>query len=227
MAIAFVNSTGATIATAASTWSIPVQTGLTGGGALIVGIGPASSAVTVSTVTDNTTNTYQLAIERATPKPAAGASLWYVSGISSLSTRISITLSGASSGSIGVAHFTGISTANALLQTNSSAITANSTSHGAASVTPSQSSAVLVGFGRVTASSIGTITGDAAFTTWISTNTAVRTFGQYEIQAAATARTWSWTTSSNCQHATVLAAFSDTNTVIRRGWPSLTLLGVQ
>lgn len=214
MAVSFINSTALTIATAASTWSIPTNSSIQGGAAFVVGIGPASSAVTVSAVTDNAGNAYQVAVARGTPKPAASAELWYATNISSLSTRISVTLSGASSGSIGVGQFDGVSTQNALLQTGSSAITANSTSHGASEITPSQNNALVVSFARLTASSIGTVTNLGGMTTWLSTAAAVRTHGMYIIQGAASTCTGSFTTSSNAQHASVIAAFSDTNTVL-------------
>src|SRR3990167_1827510 len=128
MAIAFINSTGLRIAGSASTWSIPTHSSLEGGAALFVGLGLASSAVTVTGVTDNAGNVFSLAVARGTAKPAAGAELWYALNCSSASTRVSITLSGNSSGSLGLGQFRGVSTANALLETGSSAITANSTS---------------------------------------------------------------------------------------------------
>jgi hypothetical protein len=214
MAITFINSTALTLTAAASTWSIPTHSSRHGGAAFVVGIGPASSAVTVSTITDNTTNIYRRAVARGTPKPAGGAELWYTTNLSSASTRIFVTLSGASSGSLGVGQFDGISTANALLQTGSSAITSNSTLHGASEITPSQSSAVVVSFARMTASTIGTVNNLGGMTTWLSTAQAVRTHGMYIIQTTASTCTGSFRTSSNCQHAAVIAAFSDTVTVL-------------
>lgn len=221
MAIAFINSTSLTIGTAASTWSIPTNSSLLGGAAFIVGIGAASTAVTVSTVTDNVGSLYLLAVRSPATK-SAHAEIWYATNCSSLSTRISVTLSGASSGSIAVGQFSGISTANALLNTVSSNGTANSTTHSAAEFTPSQSSAVVVSYARLTASSIGTVTAQGGMTIWASTAAAVRQVGMYIIQAAASTVSGSFTTSSNCIHAAVMAAFSDTNVIVPSlGGPSL------
>lgn len=228
----FAQSTGGTIATSASTWSLAAPANLEGGGAIIIGIGVASSAVTVSTVTDNTTNVYLKAVARGTPRPVAGAELWYVNRCSSLSTRISITLSATSSGSIGFAHFIGISTNTPLDVTGSSAITANSTSHSAAQVTPSTLKNLVVSFCRLDQSTIGTVTTLGGMTRWISTNVAARTVGQYIIQAAASTVTGSFTTSSGCQHASVIAVFNDTNAIAggaagRHRYWSFTMTGVQ
>lgn len=228
MAIAFINSTALTFSASASTWSIPTHSSIEGGAAFVVGVGPASSGVTVTGMTDNAGNLYQLAVARGTPRPVAGAELWYCSNLSSLSTRISVTLSGTSSGSIGVGQFRGVSTGSPLLQTGSSAITANSTSHGASQITPSEANALVVSFARMTASTLGTITNLGGMTTWLSTAQAVRTHGMYIIQGAASTATGSYTTSSNCQHASVIAAFSDTVTVVpfTGGSPGLMMMGM-
>ena len=213
MAIAFINSTGRTIGTAASTWSIPTHSSREGGAALFVGLGLASSAVTITGVTDNSGNAYALAMRRGTAKPAAGAELWYATNCSSASTRVSITLSGASSGSLGLGQFRGVSTANALLETGSSAITANSTSHGASQITPSEANTLVLSFARLTASSVGSVTNLGGMTTWLSSGQAVRCHGMYIIQGAASTCTGSFTTSSNAMHASVIASFSDTRAV--------------
>lgn len=227
----FAQSKGGTIATSASTWSLACPANLSGGSAFIIGIGVASSAVTVSTITDNTTNVYLKAVARGTPRPVAGAELWYCNQCSSASTRISITLSATSSGSIGFLEFVGISTGTPLDQTASSAITANSTSHSAAQITPSTLKNLAVSFCRLDQSTIGTVTTLGGMTRWISTNVAARTVGQYIIQAAASSVTGSFTTSSGCQHAAVLAVFNDTNAIAggtgRHRYWGLTFTGVQ
>lgn len=209
MAITFVNSTGATVATAASTWSLALPA-VTAGSAVIVGIGVATSNVTVSTVTDNSGATFQRAVARGTPRPAAGAELWYATNVAATSTRVSVTLSGSDSGSIASVCFTGFSTNNALGPTASSAITANSTLHGAANLTQPVSSGVAVAFSRLTASSLGNVTPGANYTAWISTGTCVRTLGEYWIQTAATITDGLYNTNSNAQHASVIAYFYDT-----------------
>ena len=216
MAITFLNSTAITIGTAASTWSCPTHSSRLGGAAVMVGIGLGSSAVTVTAVTDNAGNSYALAIARPSPKPAAGAELWYALNWSSGSTRISVTLSANSSGSMGIGQFDGVSTANALLVTGSSAITSFSTSHGASEITPSEANALIVSFARLTASSVGTVTNLGGMTTWLSSGQAARVHGMYEIQGAASTVTGSFMASSRCLHASVIAAFSDTAVV--GGW---------
>lgn len=214
MAIAFLNSTALTFGTAASTWSIPTHSSRVGGAAFVVGIGVASSAVTVSAMTDNSGHTYTLAVARGTPRPVAGAELWYATNLSSGSTRVSVTLSGNSSGSMAIAQFTGISTANALLETGSSATTANSTVHGASEFTPSTANSVVVWYARATASTISPVAADGGFTLWTSTLDSVRQLGGYLIQGAASTVSGQWRSGAGstgpCQHAEVMAAFSDT-----------------
>lgn len=62
-------------------------------------------------------------------------------------------------------------------------------------------------------------------TAWTSTNAAVRQHGQYVIQGAASTATGSFTTSSNCQHAAVIAAFSDTAAALPPlGWGGVGML---
>jgi hypothetical protein len=227
MAITFLNSTGLLITVGnQSTWSIPTHSSRLGGAAFVVGVGLASSVVTVSAMMDNAGNAYALAVRAVTPLPAAGAELWYATNISSASTRVSVTLSGNSSGSLGIGQFDGISTGGALDLTGSSAITANSTSHGASQITPSTTNMVVVSFARLTASTLGTITNLGGMTTWISTASAVRTHGMYIIQTTASTATGSFTTSSNAQHAAVIAAFSDTAApVLFSGGSQLMLMG--
>jgi len=211
MAITFVSSTSATIGTSASTWSIQMPATLTGGAGLVLGMGPASSAVPISGVSDNTTNVWRSAVQVVGTRTVSAA-LWYASNISSASTRVSVTLSGASSGSLALGQWTGLSTKNALLETGSSAITANSTSHSAAQILPSTTNGLVVSFCRLNASTLGTITNLGGMTAWTSTSATgvVRTHGLYIIQSAASTATGSFTTSSNAQHSAVIAAFSDT-----------------
>lgn len=203
----FVNSTALTIGTAASTWSIPTNSSIEGGAAFVVGLGP-SSGVTVSTITDNTTNVYRLAARCPSPRPA-GAELWWTAGISSASTRISVTLSGASSGSIAVGQFRGLSTANARAEFNSSAINVNSTTHGSGEIT---SSGLCITYARLNASTLGLTKEGAGWSTWTDTGAAVRSFGMYQLNAGPTTVSGAFTTDSNAQHASVSAIFVDTAT---------------
>lgn len=209
MAITFLNSTGATIATAASTWSIVPHSSLEGGAGLVLGFGMASTSVSVSTVTDNTTTVWRRAVAAPATRPVA-VELWYATNLSSLSTRISATLSGNSSGTLGLGQFRGISTANALSVTGSSAQNGNSTVFGASDLTPPTANQVVVSFGYLTYSTLGTITNLSGMTTWISTNTIPRSHGMYQIQVAASSQGSDWKTSSRGFGATVSAAFSDT-----------------
>ncbi len=215
MAITFINSTALTIGTAASTWSIPTHSSRLGGSAFVVGLGPASSAVTISAVSDNTTNTYLLAKRAVTPIPAASAELWYATGISSLSTRVSITLSGNSSGSIGLGQFSGVSTNNALLASTYGAITANSTVHSLPQMTPSSNNALAVAYYRTHDDTMSPTAWDGSFIQWVSTGGAIRSLGGYIIQVAAATVTAQWRTnaagtSGGVQHSGVMAIFSDT-----------------
>lgn len=222
MAITFVNSTALTFGTAASTWSIPPHSSKLGGSAFIVGLGLASTVVTISTVTDNTTNLYRRAVSRTASTKAAGAELWYATGISSLSTRLSVTLSGNSSGSMAVGQWSGVSTNNALLEVDSSAITANSTVHRCGEITPSSANAVVVSFSRTNASTMVPTAHDGSFQEWCSTAQAVRSVGGYIIQTVPTTAGGQWRTnaagtSGGCQHTGVIAAFSDTQVILPGG----------
>ena len=235
MAITFINSTALAItAGTASTWSILTHSSRMGGAAFIVGLGPASSAVTVSTITDNAGNVYRRGVARATPKPAAGAELWYAPNISSASTRVSVTLSGNSSGSMAVGQWNGVSTGTALDVTGSSAITANSTVHGASEITPVNANSLVVMFSRAHASTMSPTALDGGQSAWVTTGGAVRTIGGYIIQTVASTATGQWRTntagtSGGVQHAEVIAAFNDTATpVVAGGFPGLMLCyGVQ
>ena len=212
--IEFVNTIAATIGTAASTWSIATHSSKAGGAAFIVGVGVGSSAVTVSTMADNTTNVYLRAIVAATPRPVAGAELWYTRNISSASTRVSVTLSGSASGSIAVGQFTHLSTANTLdVVGERTSTAANSSLYGSSQVTPTSTDGLIVSFTRLTASTIGTITNLSTMTTWVSTQSTgvVRTHGMYGYTVDA-ASTWtgSFKSSSKAVHASVIAVFNDT-----------------
>jgi hypothetical protein len=216
--ISFVTSGGATVATAASTWSfVPGGSSMVAGSAIIVGVGVGSSVVTVSTMTDNTTNLYLKAIARGSPKPAAGAELWYALGYSTASTRVSVTLSGSASGGIAYADLTGLSTLNALGPTGSSGNSTNSTVHSITEVTSTSTGALVISFNRVNVSTISPITKGADYTMWISTGTVVRCFGEYWIQSAASTATSPWQTSSGCLFSGVQAVFYDTVTIAAGG----------
>jgi hypothetical protein len=222
--IVFVTSGGATIGTAASTWSfVPGGSSMTAGSAIIVGVGVGSSVVTVSTMTDNTTNLYKKAVARGSPLPAAGAELWYAFGYSTASTRVSVTLSGSASGGIAYAGFTGVSTANGLGPVGSSANSTNSTAHSITEITSTSTGALIISFNRTNVSTISPIRVNANYTMWISTNTVVRCFGEYQIQTAASTATSPWTngaaggSSGTCLFSGVQAAFYDTVVIAAGG----------
>lgn len=218
MAIEFINSTAGTIGTAASTWSIVPHSSIEGGAAWFVGIGVGSTSVIVSTVTDNAGNVYRLAVRRPNPRPNAGAEIWYATNISTLSTRVSITLSGNSSGSQGIGQFRGVSTGNALGVTETGADGVASTVHACSVVTPTLDNSLVVAFSRANVSTIVPVVHDGGFLAWISTGQAVRTVGGYIIQTSASTATGTWRTQSAgtstgvSAHAGVIAAFGDTVT---------------
>lgn len=213
MAITFLNSTAATIGTAASTWSIQPHSSIEGGAGWAVGIGLASTSVSVSTITDNTTNVFLKAIAAGATK-TVGAELWYCSNLSSASTRISVTLSGNSSGTIGLLQARGISTGSPLSGTSSSNVTANSTIFAAGEFTPTRPDCLVVSYELLSFSTAGTITNQGGMTTWVSTTStgAPRTHGMYIIQSGAGSTvSGTFTTSSRGFGTGVIAAFSDTS----------------
>lgn len=227
MRVSFIQGGGGTIGTAASTWSLVAPTTKVGGGAFIVGLGPASSVVTISTVTDNTTNVYRKAIARASTA-IASAELWYCNGISSASTRISVTLSGNASGSMGIAHFTGLSTGDPHDSTASTGnfATGLSTVHTAGQVTPGSSNALVVMFSRSINSTISPAAFDGGMTAWISTNNAVRTHGSFIFLPVASTVSGQWRTnaagtSGGTIHAAAMATFLDSRVVGGGGGPTL------
>lgn len=212
MAISFVNSTGATIATGASTWSIASQGTLTAGGALVIGIG-CNTGVTVNSVTDATTNVWS-SCARADAPSTSSADLWFTNNISTAISRVQVNLSGASSGSLAVAHFTGFSTNNAFMGVfgSSASGTPGSTTHSASEAVLA-ANAVGVSFCRLGASTTGTITNQGGMTTWVSTAAAgaARTHGMYIINGGTPSTvTGTFTTSSRCARAAVVAVFNDT-----------------
>ena len=139
--------------------------------------------------------------------------MWYATNISSGSTRVSVTLSGNSSGGLSLGQFRGISTANALKATGSSAMTANSTVFGASQIAVGVDE-VAVSFARLTYSTIGLITNRGGMTTWISTASLPRTHGMYVINGASpSTASGEFQTSSRGRGVGVIAAFSDTAVV--------------
>lgn len=234
MAITFINSTALTIGTAASTWSIPTHSSKLGGAAFIVGLGPASSAVTISTITDNTTNVYRLAVRRDSPKPAASAELWYATAISSASTRVSVTLSGNSSGSLAVGQWNGVSTGNPLMERGDKVDGSASTVHSSTEITPSSANALVVAFARSNVSTISPVVADGGFSEWVTTGGAVRTVGLYLIQTVPTTASGQWRTDAanstgRAAVTEVIAAFSDTADAVIAGFvpESFAMLGLQ
>lgn len=230
-------STGGTIGTAASTWSmLSSQMQLTAGGALIVGFGLGSSAVTITNVTDNVGNAFSLAVARGTPKPSScGAEIWYANGITAGTTRISVTLSGNSSGSMGILHVTGMSTNTPLDLTGSSASAAVSSNHGASEITPTTANSLVVSYGYMSQTTGGAIVSLGGMSPWVSTNSlgAPKTHAMFLIQGAASTVSGSWRTSSLVNHAAVVAAFNDTNAIGGGGgggvvWlPIMMMTGIQ
>lgn len=227
MAITFLNSTAATIATAASTWSIQPNSSIEGGAGFVLGFGLASTAVSVSTVTDNAGNVYRRAVAAPGTK-VVGAEMWYATNISSASTRISVTLSGNSTGTIGLLQARGISTGSPLSGTASSNVTANSTVWSAGEFTPTRANCIAVSYELLSFSTAGTITNQGGMTTWVSTTStgAPRTHGMYIIQGAASTVSGSFTTSSRGFGSGVIAAFSDTSVLGGTRFRGRTLLGV-
>jgi len=214
-----VTTGGATVATSASTWSIVTGgSSMAAGSAVVLGLGVASSVVTISTITDNTTNVYLLAVRRLTPLPACGAELWYCQGYSTASTRISVTLSATSSGGLGYANFVGFSTLTPLGGTASSGNSTNSSVHSMTELTSTSNGALVISFSRVDVSTITPIRQTSSYATWLTTNAvgAVREFGQYQVQPTASTATSLWThggaaTSSGvCLFSGVHAIFYDT-----------------
>ena len=214
MAIAFVNSTAKIITAAASTWSMAYHSSRTGGAAYFLGVGLATGAISVSSAGDNLGAQFTLA-KRQTGTSTSAAELWYATNQSSASTRVFVGLSGASSGGLAIGQFTGISTANALGPTGSSAIGANSTSHGASQIT---SSGIAISFSRLTASTIGTVTVLGGMSQWVTTAALLRTVGLYLNNANESTVTGSYTTSSRAMHASVIAAFFDTAVAAAAGF---------
>lgn len=208
MAITFINTTAADITASASTWSIEVHSSRVGGGAYIVGIGTASSGVSVSSVGDNLGTQFSKASTMASPRDDV-AEMWYLTNISSASTRVHVGLSAASSGGLAIAHFNGLSTANALRAfSGSENSTGNQSTHSAAQITP-DSTSVVVTFSRLVAGA-GATTPGANFTEWLDTGVILRSYGQYWIQTDNVATEGPWTGTSNTVNAQVMAAFADT-----------------
>lgn len=216
MAITVINSTQRNFGNAAaSTWGIATHSSRLGGAAFIVGITPGSSDVTVSGITDNAGNTYTLAVACASPKPtAAGAELWYATNISSASTRVEITLSGGSSGNVAILQADGVSTANALGITGSSANEDLSTIHTVVNITASADNSLLVALYGNHDDTNAPLVADGGASSWVAISPQ-RTVGLYLIQGAASTFSGTWrtdaaTSTGGVRHASVIAEFLDT-----------------
>lgn len=212
MAITVLNSTGKDVTTSASTWSITPHSSIEGGAGMFLGVGCASTAASVSTVTDNAGNVWKRAIASPGTKTGAHVELWYATNYSSASTRVSLDVSGGSSGGLALLQVRGISTANALCGTASSNVTANSTIFAGGEFTPTLANTLIVSFERLSYSTAGTITNQGGMTTWVSTTStgALRTHGMYLSMGAASTVSGTFTTSSRGFGSGVIAAFADT-----------------
>lgn len=208
MAVSFVNSTALRIASPASTWSMPVPA-VTAGGAMVVCVGMPGSTAAASTVTDNAGNTYLKIATQNLAGAAPTAEMWYATNVASC-TRVSLTMSASSSGRIASAHFTGISTGNPLGPSGSSATAASSIVSG---VTLNPTGANVIVIFTAAAVDLGAVTPAAGYNVFASTTADVnfRAAGLYSIQAAANSTDGRFTTGSARDHATVIAAFYDTN----------------
>jgi hypothetical protein len=208
MAIAFVNSTGRDITVGASTWSMEYHTDRTGGAAYILGLGSGSSGVSVVSVADNNAVAFTKASSASTVR-GPSMELWYQLNISSASTRVHVTWSASCSGGLGLAQFTGISTASGFDQAVSSNSTTASSVHSAAPITPA-STGLVVTFSRASANVNGPITPGANFTEWISTTALLRSYGQYWIQPAIAQTEGDWVSTQQMVVSQSIAAFADT-----------------
>lgn len=227
MAITFNGSTSAQIATAASTWSIAFPTG--GGispGAFIVCIG-CNTGVTVNEVHD--TNATYTQIVRANAPCTSASEIWWANNLSTTGNRVELSLSGASSGSIALVNFLGISTANGVVTSGSSAINVVSSVHGASQVNVPDNG-MAVAYARLTASTIGTLStldGSFAFES-TAAGGSPRQFAVTKTFTTGSTYSGGFLTSSRCNHAMALAVFSDTVTVsFYPPMPSFTVLGIQ
>jgi hypothetical protein len=196
-----------------STWSLPstAYAPIAGAG-LVVGFNLASTVDTVSTVTDNTTNVFKL-IARAPAEKTRSAELWYCSNIDSASTRISVTLSGNSSGNMWVSQFEGMSTGTPVDQFETLNGTP-STEHAMTQITPTADNCLVVAFYANSGSTVVPVVfDDAAFSSNISTQFCV---AGYSIQTVASTATGQWRTNAAGTTGAVswngiIASFFDTN----------------
>ena len=225
MAITFSGSTTVNVATAASTWSInssAVFTSTAADEGLVLGLTGNSSVVTITGVTDDAGNAWGLAIAAARAGTSSGmAELWYARK-ASLSTRISVSLSANSSGTLGLGVVQRLGFPHA---TTSSAATAVSSVHSAASLTPTVAPTIFFTAARLLQSTVGGSSTPATWSVFMSTAVNIRTVGYYKIQTASSAETGTWNTSSRAGHVVAMAAFAEYSSLVGGG--GLTLLGVQ
>lgn len=227
MAITFGASTTVNIGTAASTWSInssAIITSTTADEGALLLLTNNSSVVTITSVTDGVSNAWAEVVNTGRAgNSSAYASLWAVQKYAP-STRVSIGLSGNSSGTISLTRWGRLGLAD---NSVSSVTATNGTTRSAGNVTPSTSNCLIVTFGRLLASTVGTNNTPATYSTLTSTNVQVRHPGFYKIQTTSSNETGQWTTSSNSGHAIILAAFKEYSSLIPADWGGLLMVGVQ
>jgi hypothetical protein len=217
VAITVINSTARGIGAAASTWSIVPHSSKHGGAAYIVGVTFGSSDVSVVDITDTSGNVFALAAACPSPKPTAcGAELWYATNVSSASTRIFLTISGASSGIVAILQADGVSTANALGVTGSSANEDLSTVHDVFDITPTAANSLVVSVYSNHDDTVAPVVSDGGQSSWVAI-TPQRMVAQYLVQGAASTYSGTWrtdaaTSTGGVRHAAVIAAFNDTFT---------------
>lgn len=215
MAFTFVSgvTVRANAGTAASTWSLATSTFvLVAGAGLVLGLNIASTSVDASTITDAAGNVWRLAA-RAPGTKTRGGELWYASNINETSTRISIALSGNSTGNIWLGQWEGMSTGTPLDQT-AALNGAASTVHVVTQITPSAADALVVAFYACSGSTIVPVAFDGGFSTNVSSQFCA---AGYIIQTSPSTATGQWRTASagtSTGQVTVsglIASFFDTN----------------
>ena len=214
MAITFLNSTGFRRSAASTVWANALST-RDGSAGLVVGVGVGGSSTTVvkAVRTSPGNVAFTFAARANSPRPLAGAELWYLTTYdtaASATTGVEVLFGPASTGTMIIGQFVGISTANALGSVSAAGIEAVSSVHDVPEVVSSGAAIAFYRFQQTTGGALSTV---SASSQTIFQSTVLATplaCALYHISADNATNTGRANTTAAVMHAGAMALFFDT-----------------